>query len=89
MIGVDANEDVRKSKLSAALEKIGMVKVITQQHGQEGPPTYERGSIPIDGIYVSQTLMGAKCGYESFVGTIACFGLRYHFQWHLVTIFLT
>ena len=48
MIGVDANEDVRNSKLSAALEKIGMVEVITQQHGQEGPPTYDRGSIPID-----------------------------------------
>ena len=51
VISVDATEDVRQSKLSAALEKIRMFEIITQQ--QKGPSTYDRGYILINEMYVS------------------------------------
>ena len=67
VIGMDANDDVRRSTLKSRLEKLGLVESITSRHGLNGPPTYDRGSAPIDGLFVSRTLRGLKCGYDGFV----------------------
>jgi len=56
VIGVDANEDIRGGVLSRRLGNLGLVDCITSQHGMDGPPTYDRGSVPIDGLFVSRTL---------------------------------
>ena len=67
VIGVDANEDVRGGVLADKLEHLGLTECVTAQHGRYGPPTYERGSVPIDGLFVSRTLRGSKCGYDEFL----------------------
>lgn len=46
---------------------LGLVEIFLQQHGTGGPSTYNRGSHPIDGIYVSMTLQGIRCRYDEFV----------------------
>jgi hypothetical protein len=35
---------------------IGMREIITEFHGDAGPCTYNRGSKPIDGIFMTQDL---------------------------------
>ena len=67
VIGIDANEDVRRGELTVKLEQLGLVDSVTTAHGKQGPPTYNRGSVPIDGLFVSRTLRGLKCGYDGFV----------------------
>ena len=67
VIGMDANDDVRRSTLKLRLEKLGLVESITSRHGLNGPPLYNGGSAPIDRLFVSQTLRGLKCGYDGFV----------------------
>ena len=66
IIGLDANEDVRNGDFSRKLARLGLTETITAQHGNCTPATYKRGSIPIDGLYVSSTLRGLQCGYLAF-----------------------
>ena len=40
VIGMDANNDVRRSILKSRLEKLGLVESITSRHRLNGPPTY-------------------------------------------------
>ena len=53
--------------MTSRLEKLGLVESITSQHGWNGPLTYNRDSAPIDGLFVSRTLRGLKCGYDGFI----------------------
>ena len=66
IIGLDANEDVRNGSFSARLQQLGLQETIIAQHGNEAPATYIRGNTPIDGLYVSRSLRGLKCGYLPF-----------------------
>jgi hypothetical protein len=67
VIGGDVNEDVRTCGLSQSLKELGLIEILTETHGLNGPSTYNRGSAPIDGIFVSPTLQGIRCGYNKFV----------------------
>ena len=67
VIGMDANEDVRSGEVSNRLAQLGLIKCVTTQHGAQGPPTYDRGSVPVDGLFVSRTLRVLKCGYDRFI----------------------
>jgi Reverse transcriptase (RNA-dependent DNA polymerase) len=60
---VDANEDVRKDGSSNGLRNLGLVELGTERYGDDAPATHDRGSRPIDGIFVSPTLAGADAGY--------------------------
>ena len=66
VIGIDANEDVRTGKLAKAFRDEGLIEICTTSHGQNGPTTYDRGQRPIDGIFVTSTLMASRCGYLPF-----------------------
>ena len=66
VIGMDANEDVRTGKLSEAFREEGLIELCTDCHGMNGPTTYDRGQRPIDGIFVTSTLMASHCGYLPF-----------------------
>ena len=69
IVMLDANQDVRDSYLQAKLSgtNIGLWEINIYKHGNDAPPTYNRGSEPIDGIFVSPCLAhSAKCGYLSF-----------------------
>ncbi len=58
ILGIDANDDVRNCSLSTTLQELGLYEAITKKHGQDGPPTHDQGSTPIDGCYVSSGLLG-------------------------------
>ena len=52
------------------MRKLGLCEVITERHDPGklvAPRTYERGSRPIDGIFVSPSLEASRCGYLPFV----------------------
>jgi hypothetical protein len=45
---------------------LGRQEAIIDQHGLDGPPTFEHGSCPIDGLFVSSTLLGLRGGYTGY-----------------------
>jgi hypothetical protein len=52
----DCNVDARGEKTQKYMADLGMRDVITEFHGDEGPRTHNRGSKPIDGIFMTQDL---------------------------------
>jgi hypothetical protein len=53
---LDWNEEVRVEKTRKYMANIGTREVLTEFHGDEGPHTYNRGSNPIDGIFMTQDI---------------------------------
>jgi hypothetical protein len=66
VILADWNEDARGEKTRKCMADLGMREVITEFHGDEGPRTYNRGSKPIDGIFMTQDLYIVQGGYMPF-----------------------
>jgi hypothetical protein len=62
----DWNADVRGEKTQKYMADLGMREVITEFHGDEGPCTYNRGSKPIDGIFMTQDMYIVQGGYMPF-----------------------
>jgi Reverse transcriptase (RNA-dependent DNA polymerase) len=63
VVAMDMNEDVREHVAVRHLSQLGLKEIITHRHGQSGPRTCNRGSTPIDGIFVTAGLLESKCGY--------------------------
>jgi hypothetical protein len=63
VLGIDANKNIRNGTFNKCMQEIGRVEICTQRHGRGGPSTYARGTTPIDGIYVSPSLLNSACGY--------------------------
>jgi hypothetical protein len=53
----DWNADVRGEKTRKYMADLGMREGITDFHGDAGPRTYNRGSTPIDGIFMTQVFI--------------------------------
>jgi hypothetical protein len=68
VLGIDLNENVLSAAFTRALSSRGLLEIIMTKHGSAAPPTYQRGSSPIDGMYVSAPLKDAYCGYLPFLG---------------------
>ena len=67
IILLDVNDDVRSTEVSLFFEAFNMVELLTHTHGNSAPATYQRGSHPIDGIFVSSSLLpDLACGYFPF-----------------------
>jgi hypothetical protein len=62
----DWNVDVRGEKTRKYMADLGMREVITEFHGDAGPCTYNRGSNPIDGIFMTQDLYIVQGRYMPF-----------------------
>jgi hypothetical protein len=62
----DWNADGRGEKTQKYMAGLGMRKVITEIHGDEGPRTYNRGFKPIDRIFITQDLYIVQGGYMLF-----------------------
>jgi hypothetical protein len=56
VVTMDMNEDVRDHKAVTHLRNLGLTEIITHRHGIDGPRTCNRGSTPIDGIFVSPSV---------------------------------
>jgi hypothetical protein len=60
------NADVRGEKTQKYMADLCMREVIMEFHGDEGPRTYNRGSKPIDGIFMTHDLYMVQGGYMHF-----------------------
>ena len=68
IILIDANDNVRKGKVTKRLEKKHLKEIILKNHGNLGPETYIDNTkrIPIDGIYASHQLNFPFTGYFNY-----------------------
>ena len=63
VVAIDANEDIRRGYAQQQFSRCGLTELILSKHGSPETGTYARGSSPIDGLWVSSTLLGSRCGY--------------------------
>jgi hypothetical protein len=66
VILADWNIDVRGEKTRKYMADLRMREIIMEFHGDEGPHTYNRGSKPIHGIFMTQDLYIVQGGYMPF-----------------------
>ena len=62
----DWNEDVSSSNITQWMRVFGLSECILERHGQHPPPTYQRGTNAIDGIFCSLSCTAKKSGYLPF-----------------------
>jgi hypothetical protein len=62
----DWNADVRVKKTRRYMADLGMREILTEFHGDEGPNTYNRGSKPIDRIFMTHDFYIVQGGYMPF-----------------------
>jgi hypothetical protein len=75
---IDLNEDVINSSSAKKLNDLGLQECITNRHTPGIiPPTCIKGSRPIDGIFISQTLHISQGGYLPF----SCFPSDHRALW--------
>ena len=63
VVAIDANEDLRGGYAQQKLTQCGLTDINLYKHGSHTIGTYNRGTAPIDGLWVSSTLLGARSGY--------------------------
>jgi hypothetical protein len=61
---IDANEDIRS--FHRAIQHTGLWEAILSHHGTNAPATFDGGSDPIDGIFVSPSIDIIIGGYFEF-----------------------
>jgi hypothetical protein len=66
VILADWNADIRGEKTRKYMADLGMREELMELHGDEGPHTYNRGSKPIYGIFMTQDLYIVQGGYMHF-----------------------
>ncbi len=47
-----------------------MTEILTKKHGNKAPPTQNRGSYPIDGLFATRTILHSQCCYLSGLDAI-------------------
>ena len=62
----DWNTDITAREITSFMQTRNLQEAILYRHGNTPPPTHNRGSHSIDGIFVSQNLLGVKGGYMEF-----------------------
>jgi len=60
----DINKDICEASIQSVFRQLGMAEAVITQHGEHGPNTHNRGSTPIDGIFLpTQLIPEIKSGY--------------------------
>ena len=81
---MDVNEDIRTGGTSKMLLELGLREVLLKKHGNDAPPTYSRGRIPIDRAFAMASLMIRNGGYtgigEAIPGDHRCLWMDTDFQ---------
>ena len=71
VLGIDANDDVRHSRLTNQLSEIGLRDGILSTHPSMSPPATHNRNLnrtPIDAIFVSSNVIVTRAGYAPFDG---------------------
>ena len=66
IIAGDWNENVKDHNITDWMALFGLKEAVTSLHSGRPPPTYHRGSDPIDGIFISKELDPSRSGYLDF-----------------------
>jgi hypothetical protein len=67
VLGIDVNKDVCTGTFQGKMKELGLFDICVHKHGIDAPPTYARGSNPIDALYVSPSLISSWSGYHPVV----------------------
>ena len=71
VLAIDLNSHVVNSEDALALRNDGLIESITERHSKIGEhPTHDRGSLPIDRLFVSRSLTIRVGGYLPFFNTL-------------------
>jgi len=63
----DFNDNIKEPWVTHWAANLGLVEAITNLHSEMAPPTFQHGSHPIDGIFITpQLLQKLVGGYLSF-----------------------
>ena len=65
----DWNTSVLDPDITTFMNSRGLKEAITHRHGDSPPPTYQRGSKSIDGVFVSGEFVGVYGGYLEYGAT--------------------
>jgi len=57
LVLADCNDDVSSADIRHWASSLGLVEAITWIHQGDPPPTYQRGTRPIDGIFAAPQLL--------------------------------
>ena len=60
----DFNENVNHRKITERMGRVGLHEILSRQHGPP-PNTYNRGTLPIDGIFCTNSIRIKRCGYTA------------------------
>ena len=71
LIRMDINEQVNHPEVTNYFHSVGLMEAILHWHGQNAPPTHQCGSKAIDGIFVTNGLLGHPSSYLSSLDGIA------------------
>jgi len=71
LMGVDANDIINHPEITEFFNTLGMMEAILHRHGQDAPPMHQCGSQAIDGIFVTNGLLGHPSGYLSRLAGIS------------------
>ena len=66
IIAGDWNENVKEHNITDWMALFGLKEAVASLHSGRPPPTYHRGSDPIDGIFISKELDPSRSGYLDF-----------------------
>jgi len=67
IILADMNDDMCTDPIQTAVTQIGLAEAVTTQHGPNAPNTHNRGSTPINGIFLTPDLtQNITSGYLAF-----------------------
>ena len=66
IVAGDWNEHIQRPALQEWMALFNLKEAVTSIQEGQPPPTYQRGSDPIDGIFVSEELVPSKSGYLEF-----------------------
>jgi hypothetical protein len=75
---VDLNDDVRTSQVATSMVRMGLKEIVTSKH--QAPNTHQRGSRPIDGIFVSEEICPMACGYVESPSDHLCVWMDLDFE---------
>ena len=66
IVSGDWNQDITGEHITSFMAACGLKEALTHVHGTDPPATYQRGTVGIDGIFVSPDLLGIRGGYLDY-----------------------
>jgi len=69
IISGDWNRSIVNTEITNYMSEFDLKEAITHVHGQNPPATYQRGTVSIDGIFVSPVFLGVRGGYLEYGAT--------------------